>query len=388
MVMTCPPSGTGHGRTEPRVNVLVLNPGSSTLKWAVFEGDGAGEDTRAPIRLAGATIEVAAGGMAAAARAAVEQSSQWTIDGVGCRIVHGGSDFREPTLVDDRVLERIHALSELAPLHNPPALEAIEEVRGQLRGVPIVAVFDTAFHQTLPPVASTYAVRRELGVRRYGFHGISYSYVTRRLTHHLGPGKRLILCHLGNGASICAVAGGKSIDTSMGFTPMEGLVMGTRSGDLDPGVILFLLRKGMTEADIDDALNHRSGLLGISGTSGDVRTLEASARKGDAGAELALEAFAYRASKYIAAYAAALNGVDALVFTAGIGEHSSFMRKRICSRLSFMDIVLDDTLNDDRRRDERRISRGKVEVWVIPTDEEAEIARVVMDGTAKGQART
>jgi acetate kinase len=319
--------------------------------------------------------------MAAAARTAIERSAQWTIAGLGCRIVHGGSEFREPVLVDQSVIRRIGALSDLAPLHNPPALEAIEEVRKRLPDVPIVAVFDTAFHQTLPPVAYTYAVHEKLGIRRYGFHGISFSYVTTRLTHHLGRGKHFILCHLGNGASICAVADGKSIDTSMGLTPMEGLVMGTRSGDLDPGAILFLLRKGMTESEIDDVLNHRAGLLGISGWSGDVRTLEAAAANGDAKAELALEVFAYRACKYIGAYAAALGGVDAVAFTAGIGEHSASMRDRICRRLAFLGIALDDSLNRDGRRDERRISRGNVEVWVIPTDEEGEIARVTLART-------
>jgi acetate kinase len=285
------------------------------------------------------------------------------IDAVGCRVVHGGSRFVQPTIVDDAVLDGIRELSALAPLHNPLAVEVIEEVRRALPRVPIVAVFDTAFHQTMPPVASTYAVPPELGVRRYGFHGISYAYIASRI--HV---ERLIACHLGNGASVCAMRDGKSVDTSMGLTPMEGLVMGTRAGDLDPGVILHLLRRGL---DVDDLLNHRSGLLGLSGTSGDVRTLQES---NDPRAELALEVFAYRVSKYVGAYAAVLGGVDALVFTAGIGEHSAPMRARICAPLAHLGIVLDDALNRAAAEGDRAIGAN---VWVIPTHEELEIARAV-----------
>jgi len=293
------------------------------------------------------------------------------VDAAGIRVVHGGSQFAAPVVVDDAVVAAIAKLAELAPLHNPLAVEAIEETRRAHPGLPIVAAFDTAFHQTMPPLASSYALPPELGVRRYGFHGISYSYVSQRVDAH-----RHIVCHLGNGASVCAILGGKSIDTSMGFTPMEGLVMGTRAGDVDPGVLLHLLRHGKSEADLDDLLNHRSGLLGVSGRSGDVRELEDAARDGDARAALALELFAYRVAKYVGAYTAALGGVDALTFTAGIGEHSAAMRSRICSRLAFLGIELDDALNRAARSDERRISRGSVAVWVIPTNEELEIARM------------
>jgi acetate kinase len=291
------------------------------------------------------------------------------IDAVGVRVVHGGSRFENPAIVDDAVLNEIRALSSLAPLHNPLAVEVIEKVRRERSGVPIVAVFDTAFHQTIPLVASTYAVPAELNVRRYGFHGISYSYVSKRL-RALNPGSRHVIAHLGNGASVCALLDGRSVDTSMGFTPLEGLVMGTRAGDLDPGVILYLLRNG--RSDLDDLFNHRSGLLGISGSSGDVRTLQDAAATGDANAELALDVFAYRAAKYISSYCAALNGIDAIAFTAGIGEHSSSMRKRICSRLGFLGVALDDAAAGN---DERLISSGDVDVWVIPTNEELEIAR-------------
>jgi len=324
------------------VKILVLNPGSSSMKRAVYELP------------RGARVDDAD-----------------AVDAAGIRVVHGGSQFVAPVVVDDAVVAAIAKLAELAPLHNPLAVQAIEETRRAHPALPIVAAFDTAFHQTMPPLASSYALPPELGVRRYGFHGISYSYVSKRV-----DARRHIVCHLGNGASVCAILGGKSIDTSMGFTPMEGLVMGTRAGDVDPGALLYLLRQGKSEADLDDLLNHRSGLLGVSGRSGDVRELEGAARDGDARAELALELFAYRVAKYVGAYAAALGGVDALTFTAGIGEHSAAMRSRICSRLAFLGIELDDALNRAARTDERRISRGSVAVWVIPTNEELEIARM------------
>ena len=301
------------------------------------------------------------------------------IEAVGIRVVHGGSKFVTPVRVDDGVVAAILELAELAPLHNPIAVKAIEETRGARPGVPIVAVFDTAFHQTMPALASSYAVPPNLGVRRYGFHGISYSYVSKRV-----DAKRHVVCHLGNGASVCAIEDGKSVDTSMGFTPMEGLVMGTRAGDLDPGVLLYLLRQGKSEAELDDLLNHRCGLLGVSGRGADVRELQNAAGAGDARAEFALELFAYRVAKYVGAYAAVLGGVDALTFTAGIGEHSASMRSRICRRLGFLGIELDEELNRAARTDERRISRGAVGVWVIPTNEELQIARMTFRELSAG----
>jgi acetate kinase len=327
------------------VKILALNPGSSSLKRAVYEFP----------------------------RGILLPESD-AIDAVGIRIVHGGSTFVKPVRVDDSVIAEIVKLAELAPLHNPKAVAIIEETRRTHPGVPMVAVFDTAFHQTMPPLASRYAVPEHLGVRRFGFHGISYSYVSSRV-----DARRHIICHLGNGASVCALQDGRSIDTSMGFTPMEGLVMGTRAGDLDPGVLLYLMRKGHSEADLDDLLNHRSGLLAVSGRSGDVRELETAARDGDANAEFALELFAYRVAKYVGAYAAVLGGVDAVTFTAGIGEHSASVRSRICARLAFLGIEVDEELNRAPRTDERRISRGAVKVWVIPTNEELEIARMTFE---------
>jgi len=333
------------------MDVFVLNPGSSTLKFALFNDD--------TLAIDGKLDEIKTAD-------AIHRVKGKNIDAVGCRVVHGGSKFVTPAVVDDAVIADIRDLVELAPLHNPLALQVIEEVRAALH-VPIVAVFDTAFHQTLPPVAANYAVPRELPIRRYGFHGISYAYIASRLRR-----PRTIVCHLGNGASVCAMRDGISVDTSMGFTPMEGLMMGSRAGDLDPGAILYLMRSGKSEADLDDLLNHRCGLLGVSGRSQDVRDLE---KAGDDRSKLALEMFAYRVSKYIGAYAAALGGLDALVFTAGIGEHSASMRRRICASLAFLGIELDDALNTAARTDERRISSGRVEIWVIPTNEELEIAR-------------
>jgi acetate kinase len=324
------------------MNILVLNPGSSSMKRATYE---------LPRGVPAAEPE--------------------SIEAVGVRVVHGGAKLITPVRVDDAVIAEIAALAELAPLHNPAALKAIEETRRTHPGVPIVAVFDTSFHQTMPPVASRYAVPSSLAVRRYGFHGISYSYVSSRVA-----ARRHIVCHLGNGASVCAIQDGRSVDTSMGFTPMEGLMMGTRAGDLDAGILLYLMRTGKSEQELDDLLNQRSGLLGVSGRSGDVRDLEAAARAGDEAATLALEMFAYRVAKYIGAYAAVLGGLDAVTFTAGIGEHSSFIRSRVCERLAFLGIELDEELNRASRTDERRISRGKVDVWVIPTNEEWEIARL------------
>jgi acetate kinase len=308
-----------------------------------------------------------------------------TIDAIGCRVVHGGTIYVEPTRVTSSVLDGLRALVDLAPLHNLEDVAVLEELRRSLPDTPLVAVFDTAFHQTLPPVAYNYALPVGLSarykLRRYGFHGISHAYVSEQLIKHLGRGAqdtRVITCHLENGASVCAVRGGQSIDTSMGLTPVEGLVMGTRSGDVDPGLVLYLIRTaGMTASEVDSLLNHQSGLRGLSGLSADVRDLEQAEREGDESAELALEVFAYRARKYIGAFAAALEGLDGVAFTGGIGEHSASMRSRICQGLGFLGLRLDDELNGAANgRVAMRISEdsGSVQIWVIPTDEERQIA--------------
>lgn len=303
--------------------------------------------------------------------AAVEIEEPPRPDAIGVRVVHGGSRFTAPVRVDDAVLAGIRELSDLAPLHNPRSASTIEEIRRTQPEVPVVAVFDTAFHQTLPPVSAEYAVPRDLGIRRFGFHGISYSYLASRVR-----AQRHIACHLGNGASVCAILDGRSVDTSMGFTPMEGLVMGTRAGDLDPGAILHLLRKGIGADDLDALLNERCGLLGVSGRSGDMRELERAAAGGDERAGLAIEMFTMRVAKYAGAYAAVLGGVDALTFTGGIGEHSWSVRAAVCRRLAFLGVVLDEELNRAPATAERCISRGAVEVRVIPANEELEIARL------------
>jgi acetate kinase len=347
------------------VNIFVVNPGSSSLKFGLY----------CPAVTTGEIEDVRANDMKRATQEALSRCHGRVIDAVGCRVVHGGSIFSSPAIVDDSVLGHIRDLSALAPLHNPLAVDVIEEVRRSLPSVPIVAVFDTAFHHTLPAIAWRYATPEDIAIRRYGFHGISYAWVSSRLTAILGPGKRVIICHLGNGASTCAVADGRSVDTSMGLTPMEGLVMGTRSGDIDPGAILHLLRSGMSEGDLEELLNRRSGLLGVSGKSGDMRQVQDAAAAGDDRAALALDLFAYRVAKYIGSYAAAMSGVDAMAFTAGIGEHSVPVRERVCSRLRFLGIEIDDAKNREPRTDERCISSGSVPVFVIPTNEELQIAR-------------
>ena len=287
------------------------------------------------------------------------------------------------------VVKEIRALGVLAPLHNASDADLIETAQAALPSVPVVAVFDTAFHHTLPALASTYALPAELcvrlGLRRYGFHGIAHGAVSRRLSECLGraaKGSRLITCHLGNGASVCAVRDGESIDTSMGFTPLEGLAMGTRCGDLDPGLVLYLQRTaGLGVSEIDDMLNHRSGLHGLSGgLSADVRDLVAAAAQGNARAELALDVFAYRVAKYIGAYAVVLAGVDALAFSGGIGEHSAPMRARVCQRLGFLGIRLDEAHNnaaDGGAAAPIARADSPTPVWVIPAEENLQIAREV-----------
>lgn len=303
--------------------------------------------------------------------------------GVGHRVVHGGEAFREPTLIDADVVETIRQLSPLAPLHNPANLLGIEVALKRLPGVPQVAVFDTAYHHTIPPRAYRYAVPNdwyeEHGVRRYGFHGTSHAYVARRAAEFLGQRVEelnLIVLHLGNGASITAIEAGKSIDTSMGLTPLEGLVMGTRSGDIDPALITYLARKsGATLEEIDADLNGRSGLAGLCGVS-DVRDVLEREAAGDPSAHLALEVYTYRMRKYIGGYMAALGHVDAIVFTAGVGENSAEIRERACERLSQFGVELDAVRNESPGCEVRSIhSEGSgVAVLVVPTNEELQIA--------------
>ena len=303
--------------------------------------------------------------------------------GIGHRVVHGGEAFREPCLIDDRVIETIRKLSPLAPLHNPANLLCIEVSLARRPDVPQVAVFDTAFHQSIPPHAYRYAVPEywyeSHGVRRYGFHGTSHAYVAKQAARHLGRplGElHLIVLHLGNGASATAIANGKSVDTSMGLTPLEGLVMGTRSGDLDPGAILYLARqRGLSVDAINADLNGESGLAGLCGV-GDLRDVLQREAAGNARARLALDVYTYRIRKYIGAYMAALGRVDAIVFTAGVGENSPDIRERACEGLEALGVQLDDARNRSTANDARAIHRegAPVAVLVVPTNEELEIA--------------
>lgn len=360
--------------------VFVVNAGSSSLKWEV-------RDVETGTSVAGGLVERVSDYPAAVASVLAELDAE-AIDAVGHRVVHGGSVYSSAVVIDDAVEAEIDRLSVLAPLHNPPGLAGIRAARAALPFVPHVAVFDTAFHATLPPVAYTYALERgvaaEHGVRRYGFHGSSYRYVAPAAAALLGrplEELRMIVAHLGNGASIAAIDGGRSVDTSMGMTPLEGLVMGTRSGDIDPAVLLHLQRVGAFDAQgLDDLLNKRSGLLGLGGHA-DMRDLLAAAEGGDADAALAVDVYVTRLRRYLGAYAAELGGVDAVVFTAGVGENSAVIRARAVERLGFLGIAIDHERNEASSREARVISPegGSVAVLVVPTDEELQIARETLD---------
>lgn len=309
------------------------------------------------------------------------------IEGIGHRVVHGGEEFNDSIIITDDVLNKIEALSELAPLHNPANITGIRAFQQVLPSVPAIAVFDTAFHQTMPESAYLYSLPYEYyekyGIRKYGFHGTSHKYVTERVAELLGrpvEHLRLISCHLGNGASIAAIEGGKSIDTSMGFTPLAGVTMGTRSGNIDPALIPFIMEKTGMDADgVLDVLNKKSGMLAVSGFSSDLRDIEIQAEQGNERAVLALEVFASRIHKYIGSYAARMSGVDAIIFTAGIGENSDIIREKVLHGLEFMGVYWDPALNKVRG-EEAFISypHSPVKVLIVPTNEEVMIARDVV----------
>ncbi|MCI0763877.1 acetate kinase [Bacillus sp. TL12] len=309
------------------------------------------------------------------------------ISGIGHRVVHGGEKFADSVLITDQVLADIEDLSDLAPLHNPANIVGIKAFQEVLPNVPAVAVFDTAFHQTMPESAYLYSLPYEYyekyGIRKYGFHGTSHKYVTERAAELLGrplESLRLLSCHLGNGASIAAVEGGKSIDTSMGFTPLAGVTMGTRSGNLDPALIPYIMEKtGQSVEEVLNVLNKKSGMLGLSGFSSDLRDIEQAEEEGNHRAEVALEVFVERIHKYIGSYAARMKGVDAIIFTAGIGENSALIRERVLEGLEFMGVYFDPKRNDIRG-EEAFISfpHSPVKIIVIPTDEEVMIARDVL----------
>jgi acetate kinase len=305
------------------------------------------------------------------------------IGAVGHRVVHGGEEFTGSVIIDEKVIASIEKFADLAPLHNPPNLVGILAAQRNLPNVKQVACFDTAFHATIPKIAYMYALPYELyekyGIRRYGFHGISHRYVARRAAAIMGRDKydiNAITCHLGNGCSVTAIKQGRSIDTSMGLTPLEGVPMGTRSGDLDPAILFYLADKGYDVKALNTLCNKQSGLLGLSGISNDMRNLEEFARKGNARAKLAIDVFCYRIKKYIGTYAAVLDTVDAVVFTGGIGENSVFMREKICNAVTQIGVQLDLAANQVAIAKEAEISTkdSEVKIFVIPTNEQAAIA--------------
>ena len=389
------------------MNILVINAGSSSLKYQLLNPETGsllakglceriGIDGKFTYKPEGKTAvkeaDVAMPTHNEAIKAVLDAlvdpangviGSMKEIDAVGHRVVHGGEKFAKSVLITDEVMAAIEECNPLAPLHNPANIIGIKACQALMPGTPMVAVFDTAFHQTMPAAAYMYALPYEYyekdKVRRYGFHGTSHKYVTQRAAEMLGKPieeLKLISCHLGNGSSIAAVDGGKSVDTSMGFTPLAGLPMGTRCGDIDAGILQYLMNKyGMDIDKMLNVLNKKSGVEGLSCVSSDFRDLENAAAKGDKKAELAQEKFAYEVKKYVGAYAAAMGGVDAVIFTAGVGENDKAIRRMVCQGLEYMGVELDEAANDVRGK-ETVISAAssRVKVLLIPTNEELMIA--------------
>ena len=389
------------------MNVLVINCGSSSLKFQLINSESEkvlakglceriGIDGRLVYQKAGCDKEITEAAMPTHKEAiqmvldalvndktgAIKSLSE--VNAVGHRIVHGGEKFASSVVITDEVLEAVAQCNDLAPLHNPANLIGINACKELMPGVPMVAVFDTAFHQTMPEKAYLYGLPYEYyenyKVRRYGFHGTSHSFVSKETARFLGmdlKNSKIIVCHLGNGASISAVKDGKCVDTSMGLTPLEGLVMGTRSGDIDPAIMEYIAKKeDLDIAGVMNVLNKKSGLEGISGLSSDFRDLTAGAKEGNKRAIAAIEVFCYRVAKYVGSYVAAMNGVDAIAFTAGIGENVGLVREKVCSYLGYLGITLDAEANA-KSGDNCVISAAdsKVKVAVIPTNEELAICR-------------
>ena len=389
------------------MNVLVINCGSSSLKFQLINSDTEavlakglceriGIDGRLTYQPAGGekvttdkpmpthteAIQFVIDALTDAETGVVASLEE--IGAVGHRVVHGGEKFASSAVITDEMMKAVEECNDLAPLHNPANLIGIRACQELMPNVPMVGVFDTAFHQTMPEKAYMYGLPYEYydkyKVRRYGFHGTSHSFVSKRTAEFLGRAyddTKTIVCHLGNGASICAVNNGKSVDTSMGLTPLEGLVMGTRSGDVDPGALEFLAKKeGLDITGLLNMLNKKSGVHGLSGISSDFRDLAAGAEAGNKQAQIAIDVFAYRVAKYVGSYVAAMNGVDAIAFTAGIGENDGSIREKVCSYLGYLGITIDKEANQ-KRGEEIVISTAdsKVKVLVIPTNEELAIAR-------------
>ena len=389
------------------MNVLVINCGSSSLKFQLINSDT--ESVLAKglcerIGIDGSLTYQPAGGEKVTESKAMPthtEAIQFVIDAltdantgvvksldeigaVGHRVVHGGEKFASSAVITDEMIKAVEECNDLAPLHNPANLIGIEACKKLMPNTPMVGVFDTAFHQTMPEEAYMYGLPYEYyekyKVRRYGFHGTSHSFVSKRTAEIMNRSydeTKTIVCHLGNGASICAVKNGKSVDTSMGLTPLEGLVMGTRSGDIDPAILEFLAKKeDMDIAALMNMLNKKSGVHGVSGISSDFRDLTAGAEAGNKRAQIAIDVFAYRVAKYVGSYAAAMNGVDAIAFTAGIGENVCLVREKVCDYLGYLGITLDKEANAVRGEEiEISTPDSKVKVYVVPTNEELAIAR-------------
>ena len=387
------------------MNVLVVNAGSSSLKYQLLDTDTREVFAKGNCERIGSEMGVFGhsenGGTkqteevpfpdhrSAIARVLEElEKTDFTIDGIGHRIVQGGALFSESVLVDEKVIEGIESLIPLAPLHNPANLIGINACKELMPGVPMVAVFDTAFHQTMPDYAYLYAIPykyfEKYGIRRYGFHGTSHRYVSKRVCEFLGipqEGSKIITCHIGNGGSIAAVKDGKCIDTTMGLTPLEGLMMGTRSGDIDGGAITYIMKKeGLTPDEMSTLLNKKSGVLGMFEKSSDMRELEDAVARGEERAILTENMYFYRITKYIGAYAAAMDGVDVILFTGGVGENQATARAGVCKTLGYLGVKIDPEKNKVRSK-EAIISTddSKVKVVVIPTDEELMIATDTMN---------
>lgn len=396
-----------------RMKILVLNCGSSSVKYQIIDGG------KLNLLVRGSVSEIGSedalfwqqrdNGSEVKFKSSIldhEQAVQQILDSllfkktgilkdiseifaIGHRVVHGGEYFSKPTLITDEVIEKITECSQLAPLHNPPQIKGIEACKRLIKGIPQVAVFDTAFHQTMPDYAFHYGIPykfyEKYRIRRYGFHGTSHYYVANRVAKLMDrPLEKIkvITCHLGNGSSVAAVKNGKCIDTSMGFTPLEGLIMGTRSGDIDCSAVLYLMKhEKISAAQMDNILNKESGLKGISGNSNDMQKIVEAAKNGDERNQNALDMFCYRVKKYIGAYAAALNGVDAIVFTAGIGENAASVRASICEGLDYIGVKFNHLANKQTIGTEAVITKNnsKTKIWVIPTNEEIVIAKQTLD---------
>ncbi|MBR3564026.1 MAG: acetate kinase [Clostridia bacterium] len=385
--------------------ILVINAGSSSIKYQLIDMDN--EEVKAKglverIGIEGAQLTHTTTGkdkiivkkamadhgvaMQEVIKALTDEElgavkSMDEIQAVGHRVLHGGEKFTQPSLVDENVLDGIREYIELGPLHNPANIKGIETCMALMPGIPNVAVFDTAFHQTMPDYAYLYGIPydayKDHKIRKYGFHGTSHRYITMQIEKKLGrKDLRIITCHLGNGSSLAAVKDGKCIDTTMGLTPLEGLIMGTRSGDIDPTAVTYIMKKyDMTAEEVVSFLNKKSGVLGISGVSSDFRDLEAAANEGNEKAQLALNMFIYRIKKYIGAFVAALGGVDVIAFAGGIGENDGYIRSECLKGLDFLNVSIDDEANKGRGELDITGADSKVKVLVIPTNEELMIAR-------------